>query len=253
MADLVYLEKSSWSERALFALQLAGVELRTATKYTPFVDEPWLRWRMGAWTGKVSVPVLLTSSEPPIRGSRAIAEWAADRSAGKLPRGGDAAYLDRIEALTERVMMASRYRVCTRVMESRAFDECDVPSGPAQWLPRSVQRWIVMRVYAGLAAKYRRPGETMESDLADMRAGLSELRAVLSEAGGARFARGSGPESPPSVADLMVATCMHFAPLPGGRVPFGPNVRAQFREPDLESEFADLLAWRDALYASFRS
>jgi len=250
-AELVYLEKSSWSERALFALELAGVAFAKVA-YTPFVDEAWLRLRLRDWTGRVSVPVLLLHGGAPARrGSRAIAEWAAEQ--GGLEMGGDSAYLDRIEAASERVMLASRYRGCVRVRDTGAFDESDVPDGAAQWLPHSLRRWVVIRGYSRLAAKYKRPNETMESDLADMRAGLAELRAMLRDAGGARFGTRGDADTPPSFADLIVATTMHFAPLPGGRNAFGPNVREQFREPELEVEFADLIAWRNALYEKFRN
>jgi len=248
--QLVFLDQSSWSERARFALQIASIKLEVsrgeAVKYTPFVDELWLRYKMGKWSGKVSVPVLFVSGKP-IAGSRDIALWASQQSSGKLQMG-DEDLLNKVENASDLVMLATRYRGCIRIAEAGVYDAQDLPPG-AGWLPASVARFATRRVFRKIADKYKRPGETMESDKEDMRKGLSILTNLLKAAGGKRF---SGLEGGISFVDIVAATSIQFVPLPGGRVPYGPNVAPLWREPDLEAEFSDLIAWRDSIYNEFR-
>jgi glutathione S-transferase len=52
-------------------------------EYTPLVDEPWLRWRLGAPTGRVSTPTLFADGVS-YRDSLAVAQYA-ERRGGAAP------------------------------------------------------------------------------------------------------------------------------------------------------------------------
>ena len=50
-ARMVTLQVSPWSERARFALKVAGLlDHVSIVDYTPMVDEPWLRYLLGVWS-----------------------------------------------------------------------------------------------------------------------------------------------------------------------------------------------------------
>jgi len=56
-----------------------------------------------------------------------------------------------------------------------------------------------------------------------------------------------------SYADVICASVLQFvAPVSDRFVPLEPATRRSFTHPELAREFADLLAWRDALYEAHR-
>lgn len=68
---------SSWLQ-ARWALHHHGID-HSNRDYTPFFDVLCLRWRLRDWRGKITVPVLLTSTGA-VRDSAAIARWCDDHS-----------------------------------------------------------------------------------------------------------------------------------------------------------------------------
>jgi glutathione S-transferase len=56
-----------------------------------------------------------------------------------------------------------------------------------------------------------------------------------------------------SFADIAMATALQLTvPVADGYVALGPATRAAWADDALAAEFADLVAWRDALYARHR-
>jgi glutathione S-transferase len=51
----------------------------------------------------------------------------------------------------------------------------------------------------------------------------------------------------------MAQALVFVAPPTTGHVKLAPANRAAFADADLAAEFADLVAWRDALYARYRT
>ncbi len=88
---LVSLKVSPWSLKARWALKHHRIPYRTQP-YLPVLGELLLRWRLWKWSGKVTVPVLLTS-EGASCDSFEIAAWADEHS--RLP-GGQEALLPKV-------------------------------------------------------------------------------------------------------------------------------------------------------------
>jgi glutathione S-transferase len=78
----------------------------------------------------------------------------------------------------------------------------------------------------------------------------SVLRPALEEI---RKARGDRATLLPdfTFADVAIAASLQ-AVRPRARAPFGPGTRAIWENGALASEYADLLAWRDEVYAKHR-
>jgi glutathione S-transferase len=51
----------------------------------------------------------------------------------------------------------------------------------------------------------------------------------------------------------MAVTLQFIRPVEGGFIPLGPGRREAWSHPALAERFADLLRWRDQLYAEHRS
>jgi glutathione S-transferase len=247
--QLISLPGSPWSERASFAIYVAGLsEEVKIVPYVDFVDELYLRYISGRWnfSQNVTVPVLRLADGSTINDSLDIAKWAAMKSNGKL-KIPDNDRLQHVVRVTESILSASRFRGFNRVRESGVFDAQDLPS-PLRLLPDSFNRSIVRLLFGSLLRKHSDPTWTMESALAQMRSGLKELESILKESGGEYFEKDEF-----SLADVIASSAMGFvAPLPNGHSRTGPNFGKCWVEPEVAEEFKDLVAWRDALYVARR-
>jgi glutathione S-transferase len=267
LPQLYCLKTSPWSERARFALDVAGVQC-ALVPYLPVLSQPALRWRVGVWNPAtpVSVPVLidgktiiqvrcpaaagpmlrltrhdaLPSSRP--QGSHDIAVWAASRS-DRL-RLGDAAILTEVEAATDRVMNAGRARTFERTLQAPVpYDESQIPP-LLRPLPAAVKGVIVRSIVRWLKYKYGSP-LSHEQQLEEMRQGLLQLRAILQRSGG-EFMNRDGF----SYADIVAMGAMHFAaPIGLGDTPVNAQLRS---EPQIAAEFPDLDDWRKRVYDTHR-
>ena len=247
MPELLQLPYSPWSERARWALDLTGVAYTTRT-YQPLIGELGLRRLLHKWRGPVGAPVLRDGPSV-IAGGLDIARHAAARSgdARLFPPGEEARVL-HYAALSDRGLSAGRALAMRRVLASPAAQIELVPR-PLQRSPRAARALgalgthYVLRKYEGdreAPAAYER---TLTETLDALRFGLAEStsradpRTLLAEL---------------SYADIAMAQVLVFVQPPSVGLRMGPACRAAFELPALADRYADLVGWRDALYAHCR-
>jgi len=247
---LISIPVSPWSERAKFALKIAGLlDNVQIVDYVPLVDEPWLRYILGAYNpfSKVSVPVLVFDDGTTLTDSVDIGKWAAKYSGGKLIVPEDLTKFNRVVELTNQICEAGRFRSCGRSAISGNYDIEDVPP-PLCYAPESVIRFVFRFVSQNLRSKYSGPDWTDEKTLETMRQGLRELDQIRKQNGG-KFMIGDSL----TLADIVACSCGAFArPLPNGFSNLGPNMGSDWKDPALVGEFDELIAWRDDIYKEYR-
>jgi glutathione S-transferase len=241
---LLQLGYSPWSERARWALDVRGVPYERVP-YQPLLGELRLRWvRRGA--GGASVPVLLTD-EGPICDSVDIARWANARGAGPdLFPAGREAELAAIGAVADRALAAGRSRALRRMAASTDALQEQVPSF-LRWTG-PVARGIAKAGTLRTIGKYG--GASDDEARTALLAALDALREHLAravEVDGVRCLLGAF-----SWADINAAQALAFVRPPDAGLRMGPGTRAAFTDPYVAAVSADLLAWRDALYARHR-
>lgn len=98
---------------------------------------------------------------------------------------------------------------------------------------------FIRRKYGIDAAATAAAGATLARELEGLRAALAGRAYLLGQA----F----------SCADVAMAVTLQFvAPVDPRFVPLGAGARAAWTQPELAERFADLIAWRDELYARHR-
>jgi glutathione S-transferase len=248
MVELLALPFSPWSEKARWALDVRHVPYDYRV-YAPLVGEPLLRMKLRRWTGPVTVPVLTDDQGRAIADSADIARWADGRGDGPrlFPPEHDAA-IARFVDLSERGLAAGRGLSLRRMLRD--------PEALREMAPRPLRRR-----FAGLSArlggfgvartlrKYGASQIEVDAHASDLVHVLGELRARLAEATG-------GPPKTLlgafSFADVAMAQVLVFVEPPRSGLRFGPASRRSFGDPALRDRFADLVAWRDALYEAYR-
>lgn len=246
-AVLLGLPYSPWSEKARWACDAAGLDYRFE-HYQPLLGEPGLRLRSRRLRGRVSVPVLFPAGGgPAIADSAEIARYADAHGArpGRLfPAAGEATIRHLIE-LSEAALAAGRTLALLRQLQD--------PVALGELLPRGL-RGLMGPLGTPVAAfgvrRTLRKYDATPPDVAGraLDAALDGLRAAL---GGTALRPTVLPE--PSFADIAGAACLGFiAPPDSPHVRIGHRSRAAFSDPARAERAADLLAWRDALYAHHR-
>jgi len=236
---------SPWTEKARWALDHHGVAYRYH-EHVPLLGEPLLRWAARGTKVRASVPLLTTDSGP-IPDSLAIARHAERIGHGEplFPT-----YLqDEIatwNARSERALAAARARYLERVLRSPdAKTELQPP-----FLPLAVRR--AAGPATDLAIRFLRGKYRVDASPALHEATLVAELEVLRDALGAgkkKHLVGAGP----TYADVTMAVTLQFvAPVADDFIALGPATRASCFDADLAERFADLVTWRDQLYARFR-
>jgi glutathione S-transferase len=206
-------------------------------EHVPLIGELALRLR--ARRRRASVPLLVDGGEV-VMGSLAIAEHvdARGEQATLIP----AALRAEVQALHERlepVMATGRAQALRAVLGD---DEVALFAAP----PR-LRALPGARAAARLGARFllRKYDVSFAGITERLRAGLVEVRRALA----------GRPHVHPqfSYADVLCASLLQFvAPVSDRFVPLEPATRRSFSNPALAQEFADLVAWRDELYAQHR-
>lgn len=236
---LVVLPYSPWSNKAQWALDVAGLDY-AARAYTPMVDEPGLRRRIrrsGAPDRRPTVPVLFESGRPALTDSLDIARRAAELNpdAGLFP----AAHREAIEHWNSRSEAALR---AGRPLVSQAIARD--PGALLESLPKGLRLPVVGGLIArsGMAYFKKKYGlnPAGEAELAEVRRVLEEWRAAL-DGRDQLFDR-------PTYADITMAVVLHAVEPPAQMV-VGERSRLAWRQPTLAAGFGDLVAWRDRLLA----
>lgn len=240
--ELVAESFAPWSEKARWALDHHGVRY-DYREYVPLLDEPWLRWRLGRLAGRVSTPTLFADGAS-YGDSFAIAEYAERHGTGAPLFPADrAAGIGAWNACSETALAAGRVRVVARMME--------VPEARSEILPRTIP--AVLHPILGVAAdatfaflrwKYGFGADVAASDHA-LRTVLEDLRAAL--------AGRDHIYDELTYADLTMAVVLQMVrPVADAYIRLGPAVRAVWTNDAIAADFADLVEWRDRLYAQHR-
>jgi glutathione S-transferase len=250
MTELLGLPYSPWTEKARFALAVRRVP-HVFRRYEPVLGEPALRIMLHRLTGRVSVPVLTTDEGRILPDSLEIARWADGHGEGPrlFPPEHEVAVL-RFVALSERALASGRALSLQRML---ADDEALV-----ELVPRSIRRTApALARHIGAVAiartirKYGADRDSREAHRQRLVAALDELRAALAKA-----PPGQGPATLLgcfTFADITMAQVLVSVEPPPSGLKLGPASRRAFVDPDLRERYADLCAWRDALYHAFRA
>lgn len=247
MPELLGLPYSPWSEKARWALEARGIAY-DKRMYQPLLGELGLRRKLGKWSGVVSVPVLTDDDGRVIPDSAEIAKWADRRGDGPtmFPPGDEAA-IERFIALSDRGMAAGRALSLLKLLD----DE----QGVLEMVPRKLRGVPGTRALAraGISRTLRKYQGLR--DLAAARAALAEVLEEVRAALAAAPATKQGPKTllgTFTFADVAVAQLLAFVDPPSFGLKLGEATRRSFRDDELCARFADLVAWRDALYDAHR-
>lgn len=241
MNRFVAISYSPWSEKARWALDLRRVPYREEA-YLPMLGELGLRVALRRFTGRVTVPVLFTDDGRALTDSFAIARFADETAKGAVlfPAGSDAE-VARWNDRSEEILRAGRALSVAKAMENPAAQDESVP----RLVPGPLRAMVGRSGVAWLRAKYGLVFDRAAA-AATIAAGLRELRAAL---GGRRYLVGEAI----SHADVAMAISLQLvAPVAQEYVRLGRATRAVCTDAPIVEEFADIVAWRDALYAEYR-
>lgn len=243
MRTLIGLPSSPWTEKARWALDHHRVDYRFHP-YMPMLGEAALRLRTRRLTGAVTVPVLLEEGAV-YADSIGIAE-RAERSfegAPLIPAARRREVLAWNEA-SDVALRAGRAQFFARLAKSPQALLEQVPP----FAPRSARPLLVPAIRATVAylrRKYGADDEAVRRADEELRASLTSLGEAL---GGSEHLLGEF-----TYADVAMAVTLQFIqPVGDQYIRLTPAVRACWTHEALAREFADLVAWRDALYAAHR-
>lgn len=231
---------SPWSEKARWALDLRGVPYFEQL-YVPMLSEVGLRFSLRRLGGKVTVPVLFADDGRVCADSLAIARFAAATGRGPtlFPAGRDSEIL-RLDERSEEILAASRALSVAKAMDDAAAREEAVP----RFLP-ALLRPMVGRM--GVVYLHRKYGTSLDRE-ALARTIAAGLRGLREELAGRPYLFDEL-----SYADVILAVSLQLvAPVADRYIKLGEATRRVCTHAPIVEEFADLLAWRDRLYAEHR-
>lgn len=244
MALALYgMSYSPYSEKARWALDHHRVAYEWH-EHVPMIGERKLRKAAGAngGGGKVSVP-LAVDGETVLRDSLSIAKHAERVGKGSRLFANEAA-VATWAARSDDALDAARVLLLPRLLEDREALRESLPA----WVPgplRGLSTPIAARGTRHLVRKYDTAGVDPAAATAKLREVLGAMRKVL----GSRSTILDGF----SYADIAMAVVLQMiAPVATEYIALGPARRRAWTEQTLASEYADLVAWRDALYAKRR-
>ncbi len=233
------LSYSPFTERARWALDYHRLPY-DYHEHMPMLGELLLRYKArGAGNSKATVPLFVHSGGV-IGDSFDIISYADQEGSGpKLGANSEQArtWLQRVNAGLDAV----RTRVLARLLDDpAALDEHSARLSPKALLP-------VMRPVAALGVRYltKKHQATMDTERArlEVRDVCLSIRAALAD--------GSLSRERLDAPSLLVATFL-VGVKPAAMSQLTVGQRRVWTEPALAEEFADLLTWRDALYAAYR-
>jgi glutathione S-transferase len=240
---LVQMSYSPWSERARWALDHHGLSYQTI-EHQPFLGELRLRRivaRKGP--GRATVPVLI-DGDTLLTQSWEIAQYADRNGSGmKLILPGEEARLWEWVDLADRASNQGRGLVIAGLASDGALDESIPFPIPSFLLP--LMRPVTRFGLRWFARKYGLGAESLTEIEDRLRPTLDRLRDALKSS---RYLLGTF-----SYADIAMATTLQgISPVGNGFIKLGPATRRAWTRPVLERDYADLLRWRDNLYAEHR-
>ena len=247
MTELLALPFSPWSEKARWALEARKVPFRYRY-YQPLIGELELRVRTRRLRGPVTVPLLIDDRGRVYDDSASIARFADQQGEGPslFPPQHEAG-IARFVELSERGLAAGRALSLQRQLaDEEALIEM-VPRAIRQRVGRHALRLAELGLRRTLR-KYRAQRLTQDQHRAHLRGALDELRAALKDAHGEpKTLLGTF-----TFADIAAAQILGFVSPPTFGLKLGKASRRGFTDPEFAREYADLIAWRDALYERYR-
>lgn len=242
MTELLGMTLSPYTEKARFALDHHAFPDRFQ-QYVPMLGEPGLRLRLKTPFGRVSVPVLFD-------GGRAIADSFkiarhvdAAGSGAKLFPEQHLADIVAFNDCSEAALGAGRALAMRRLIDSPGTREEALPP----FVPPALRPALTSVAGLGFAFVRKKYGATdeLEGAAKTFAAALVTLRETLR---GRAYLLDAF-----TFADIaMAAPLFGVRPVAATYVRLGDATRAAFTDESLAREFADLLEWRDALYAKHR-
>jgi glutathione S-transferase len=247
MIELLGLPYSPWSEKACWALEVRKVPYRYRV-YQPLLGELELRLKVRRFRGVVSVPLLVDEHGRVYDDSAKIARFADTRGSGPVlfPAVHEAAIAHWI-AHSERGLSAARALALERQLRD---DEA-----MAEMVPRGLRHalgWLAPRVAEfGLRRTLRKYGANARS----AQEHRDSVRTVLDELRRALAAQGAVPGTilgSFTFADIACTQVLGFIAPPAFGLKLGKASVRGFTDSELAREYADIVAWRDALYETYR-
>ncbi len=240
MDQLVGLPYSPWTEKARWALDHHRVAYRFH-EHVPLLGEPILRLR--APKGKKPTVPLYIHRAGSIVDSIDIARYA--ESVGQGTPLFVAKYIDTIERwnrASESLLVVARGLVIRNLLADKDAQLEAIP----RFLPfRSMLTPVARSATRFIGSKYA-ASESPELDVE--RVVVPLLDAWKTELGGRATLFDAF-----SYADITMAAALHFVtPVSSEYVRLGPATRRTWTHSGLSKKYADLLSWRDALYAKYR-
>jgi len=243
--DLVALGYSPWSEKARWALDHHGIAY-AYSEYLPMLGELPLRIRAGKMRGKITVPILF-DGDLVVDDSFAIARHAEalgekGKAGAPLFAPGDA--VAAWNATSDELLAAGRALVLRNIGADGEAQREALPSFVPDAL-RAASASMAVMATRFLAKKHGTRDADPEACIARMDATLAKLRKAL---GGRAYLCGAF-----SYADVAMAAAMQMvAPVDDAYIPLGEATRRCWTVQPLATKYAELVAWRDALYAKHR-
>ncbi len=235
---------SPWSERARWSLDHHRLPYKEV-EYTPMLSEARVRFKLGRAGGRVTVPILFGDGVV-LRDSFDIARHADVIGSAQPLFPADT--LADITAWNERVepgLHAGRSMTVRRTAKHSGARRDSLPKAVPQWMKPVLEPVASMGVRY-FEHKYGLGDRTAEQDEATLRDVLVEIRNALGQGSyllGDRF----------TFADVIASGALQFVvPLDDQWRRATAAEREVWGTPSLADEFADLVSWRDALYAKHR-
>ena len=241
--ELVALSYSPWSEKARWALDHHRITYGYA-EYVPMLGELPLRIRAGKMSGKITVPILF-DGDGVYDDSLAIARHAEQVGTRSrlFPEGAEDA-ITTWNAFSERALGAGRCVVIERLSHDREAQRESVP----KFVP-SALRGASVSMAATAIRFLAKKHDTASIEMAAAEAAIDRELAKLRDALGGRETLLASF----SYADIASAVVLQMvAPVDAAYIPLSPAVRRCWSMPGLARKNADLVEWRDALYAKYR-
>ncbi len=237
---LVSLHVSPWSERARWALDHHRLAYERV-EHLPIIGERRLRRLVGPAKPRATVPVLIAGAEV-LSESWDIALYAdrAGRGAPLVPAEREAEVREWTRVADEAMQSGRALVVAAMLASPGALDASAPPFVPRGM--RALIRPVTRRAMRAFARKYGVGEDARAAHLGGLRKALDALRAALAVR--SPYLLGSF-----GYADIAMATLLQgVSPVADRFIALAPAHRAAWTQPALASEYADLVAWRDALY-----
>jgi glutathione S-transferase len=190
------------------------------------------------------VPVLVAGTEV-LTDSWDIARYADREGRGeKLFAPGREAEIRRWNDLAETTSQSGRALVMAATFASPAALDANLPPAVPAFV-RPLLRPVTRSITKRFLQKYEVTLGDGEAPLRTVRAALDQIRAALA---GRPYLLGSF-----SYADIVAATLLQgIVPVADRYLRLPPATRAAWTRRPLDTDFADLVAWRDGLYEKHR-